>query len=214
MHCCRNKWLGISVQVKCTLVQALRLCTGHTAHREKTGIDLPFLDHCTRRRWGVGARPRPLFASGKDPLPIVREAGISVNTLNVLDFKLSPCSVCCMLYVVTTQYGGRGRGPPCWVVTPFYYLLCNRTHPYPVTLLPIGSVYFRAMDTPTILKFSHFTSTCLWRWNKVFRNVGIKIQTPRNYPEANIQNVKSSIGEHSLSFIPHNTFQKTLNWFP
>jgi len=56
--------------------------------------------------------------------------------------------------------------PPCWVVTPFHYLLCNRTHPYPVTLLPIGSGYFRAIDTTIILRFSHFTSTCLWRWNR------------------------------------------------
>ena len=25
---------------------------------------------------------------------------------------------------------------------------------------------FSRMDTPTILKFSHFTPTCLWRWNR------------------------------------------------
>ena len=36
--------------VKCTLVQALRLCTGHTAHGGSRGIALPFLDHGTR--WG------------------------------------------------------------------------------------------------------------------------------------------------------------------
>jgi len=29
------------------------------------------------------------------------------------------------------------------------------------------------MDNPTILKFSHYLLTCLWRWNRVFRNVGI-----------------------------------------
>ena len=28
-------------------------------------------------------------------------------------------------------------------------------------------------DTPTILRFSLSTATCLWRWNRVFRNVGI-----------------------------------------
>jgi hypothetical protein len=44
------QWLVIKkVKVKCTLVQALRLCTGRTAHRGSTGIDLPFLDHGTRR---------------------------------------------------------------------------------------------------------------------------------------------------------------------
>jgi hypothetical protein len=61
--------------VKCTLVQALRLCTGRTAHRGSKGIDLPFLDHGTRRGWGVSVTHRPLFTPGKDPLPIVQEAG-------------------------------------------------------------------------------------------------------------------------------------------
>jgi hypothetical protein len=36
-------------KVKCTLVQALRLCTGRTAHRGSRGIALPFLDHGIRR---------------------------------------------------------------------------------------------------------------------------------------------------------------------
>jgi hypothetical protein len=36
--------------VKCTLVQALRLCTGHMAYRGSSrGIALPFHDHGTRR---------------------------------------------------------------------------------------------------------------------------------------------------------------------
>jgi hypothetical protein len=35
--------------VKCTFVQALRLCTGRTAHRRRRGIALPFHDHGTRR---------------------------------------------------------------------------------------------------------------------------------------------------------------------
>ena len=32
------------VKVKCTLVQALRLCTGRTANRRSRGIALTFLD--------------------------------------------------------------------------------------------------------------------------------------------------------------------------
>ena len=60
---------------KCTLVQALRLCTGHTAHKESRGIALPFHDHGTRRGWAVTITPRPLFTPGKDPVPIVQEAG-------------------------------------------------------------------------------------------------------------------------------------------
>ena len=63
------------VKEKCTLVQALRLCTGRTAHRGSRGIDLPSHDHRTRRGWGVSVTPRPLFTPGKDPVPIVQEAG-------------------------------------------------------------------------------------------------------------------------------------------
>jgi len=62
-------------KVKCTLVQALRLCTGCTAHRRSRGIALLFLDSYTRRGWGVGVTPQALFTPGKDPVPIVQEAG-------------------------------------------------------------------------------------------------------------------------------------------
>ena len=36
------------VKLKCTNVQALRLCTGRTAHRGSRGIALSFPDHGTR----------------------------------------------------------------------------------------------------------------------------------------------------------------------
>jgi hypothetical protein len=65
----------IKGNVKCTLVQALRLCTGRTAGRESRVIALTFLDHGTRSGWGVSVTPRPLFTPGKDPVPIVQEAG-------------------------------------------------------------------------------------------------------------------------------------------
>ena len=65
----------MKVKVKVTLVQALRLCTGHTAHRGSRGIALPFHDHGTRRGRGVSVTPWPLFTPGKDPVPIVQEAG-------------------------------------------------------------------------------------------------------------------------------------------
>jgi hypothetical protein len=61
-------------KVNCTLVQSLRLCTGHTAHRGSRGIALPFLDQGTRRGWGVSVTHRPLFTPRKDPVPIVQEA--------------------------------------------------------------------------------------------------------------------------------------------
>ena len=39
--------------VRYTVVQALRLCTGRTAHRGSRGIALLLLDHDIRRGWGV-----------------------------------------------------------------------------------------------------------------------------------------------------------------
>ena len=39
----------VKVKVKVTLVQALMLCTGRTAHRGSRGIALLFHDHGTRR---------------------------------------------------------------------------------------------------------------------------------------------------------------------
>ena len=62
-------------KVRCTLVQALRLCTGRTARRGNRGIALLFLDHGTRRGLGVSVTPRPFFTPGEDPVPIVQEAG-------------------------------------------------------------------------------------------------------------------------------------------
>jgi hypothetical protein len=64
-----------TIKVKVTLVQALRLCTGRTAHRGSRGIALPFLDHGTSRGWGVSVTPRPFFTPGKDSVPIVQKAG-------------------------------------------------------------------------------------------------------------------------------------------
>jgi len=65
----------IKKKVKCTLVQGLRLCTGHMAHWGSRGIALLFHDHSTRRGWGVSVMPQPLFTPKKDPVPIVQEAG-------------------------------------------------------------------------------------------------------------------------------------------
>jgi len=63
-------------KVKCTLAQALKLCTGRTAHWGSRGIlVLPFHDHGTRTGWGVSVTPQLLFTPGKDPIPIVQEVG-------------------------------------------------------------------------------------------------------------------------------------------
>ena len=63
------------VHQKVTLVQALRLCTGRTAHRGSRGIALPFHDHGTRRGWGISVTPWPLFTPGKTRYPLYMRLG-------------------------------------------------------------------------------------------------------------------------------------------
>ena len=60
------------VKVKCTFVQALRLCTGRTAHRGSRGIALLFLDHGTRRGEGSASRPGRSLSPGKTRYPLYR----------------------------------------------------------------------------------------------------------------------------------------------
>ena len=58
-----------------TLVQALRLCTGRTAHRGRRDIALLFLDHGTRRGGeGSTSRSGRSLPPGKDTVRIVQEA--------------------------------------------------------------------------------------------------------------------------------------------
>ena len=61
--------------VKCALVQALRLCTGRTAHRGSRCIALLFLDHGTRRGEGSASRPGRSLPSGKTRYPLYRRLG-------------------------------------------------------------------------------------------------------------------------------------------
>jgi hypothetical protein len=62
----------IKVKVKCTLVQALRLCTGRTAHRWSRGIALLFHDHGTRRAEGSASRPGRSLPPGKTRYQLYR----------------------------------------------------------------------------------------------------------------------------------------------
>ena len=62
-------------KVTCTHVQALRLCTGRTAHRGSRGIALPFHDHGTRRGEGSASRPGRPLPPGKNRYPLCRRLG-------------------------------------------------------------------------------------------------------------------------------------------
>jgi len=71
---CGSKYVAMA-KLKSTLVQALRLCAGRTAHKRSRGIDLLFLDHGARRGWEVSVTTRPLVTPRNEPVPIVQEAG-------------------------------------------------------------------------------------------------------------------------------------------
>jgi len=72
----RNRQIVIECKkmVKCTLVQALQLCTGRTAHRGcgSIRVALLFLDHGTRRGEGPATRPGRSLPPGKTRYPLYR----------------------------------------------------------------------------------------------------------------------------------------------
>jgi hypothetical protein len=71
---------------------------------------------------------------------------------------------------------------------------------------------FSRMATPTILKFSHSTPTCLWRWNSVPKRRHIKfrrrgITQKKTY---NIQNMVKVWNQETVKCIHNYNFQ---HWF-
>jgi len=62
-------WKWIKVKVKCSRYRP------DVAQRVGRGIALLFHDRGTRRGWVVSSTPRPQFTLGKDPVPILQEAG-------------------------------------------------------------------------------------------------------------------------------------------
>jgi hypothetical protein len=64
-------------------------------------------------------------------------------------------------------------------VVTLHYLLCNGTHPYPITLLLIGSGYFRAKLSPVWIpqRFSNLVILHLFthedETDRVCQNVGV-----------------------------------------
>jgi hypothetical protein len=121
-HAVRNVRLWLlnirgKVKVKCTLVQALRLCTGCTAHRGSRGITLPFHDHGIGSGWGVSVTPRPLFTPGKGLVTIVQKAGwapgpVWTGAENLAPTRFDPRTV---QFVASRIFGG-------WILNSTGYL--------------------------------------------------------------------------------------------
>ena len=74
----------------CTLVQALRLCTGRMAHRGSRGIVLLFLDHGNRRSEGSVSRLGRSLPPGKTRYPLNRRLGGSPGRSDQVRKNLAP----------------------------------------------------------------------------------------------------------------------------
>ena len=61
---------------------------------------------------------------------------------------------------------------------------------------------FSRTNTPTFLKPSHSTPTCLWRWNRRCSETSAhKIQTPGNYPEESIKRITYSLSSKATKLV-------------
>jgi hypothetical protein len=67
--------IHVKSKVKCALVQALRLCTGRTAHRWSRGVAVLFYDHGTRRGRGLASRSGLSLPPGKTRYLLYRSLG-------------------------------------------------------------------------------------------------------------------------------------------
>jgi len=71
-----RKPFSIKVKVKCTLVQAVRLCTDRTVHRGSRPIALAFHDHGTKRGEGLASLPGCSLPPRKTWYPLYMRLGI------------------------------------------------------------------------------------------------------------------------------------------
>jgi hypothetical protein len=94
----------------------------------------------------------------------------------------------------------------CFLLGYPFGLLCNRTHPYSVTLLTIGAGYFRAKHSPVgYPNHSQIYSFCTYLPMKMEQiecseTSAYKIQTPGNCPKRKIQQTESNKNMRSSSY--------------
>jgi hypothetical protein len=70
-----TQFYALKKKVNCTLVQALRLCTGRTAHRASRGITLPFLDQGTKGGEGSPSHLSRSLPPEKTRYPLYKRLG-------------------------------------------------------------------------------------------------------------------------------------------
>jgi hypothetical protein len=93
------------------------------AHRVGTGISLLFHDHGTRRGRVVSSTPRPYFTPGKDPVPIVQEAGWAPGPVWTGAENLAPIGIFFYFTIVSSkQQQNNKQLQTCVVVTIWSHL--------------------------------------------------------------------------------------------
>ena len=133
------------------------------------------------------------------------------NTLSVLS---SQAGVCRMTKFKKSWGSQREKF---WLENSLNYLLFNRTYPYFVTLLTIGSGYYRAKTSPVgYPNYSQIQSFYTYlpmnmEQTRCSETSAYKIQTPGNYPEENIQHREK--GKSLKSRILTFTFQICFSQF-
>jgi len=81
------------VKVKCTFVQALRICTGRTAHRGSRVIALLFLDHGTRRGEASASRAGRSLPPGKTRYTLCSRLSGAPGPVWTGEEKLAPTGI-------------------------------------------------------------------------------------------------------------------------
>jgi hypothetical protein len=132
-------------KVKCTLVQALRLCTGRTAHRESRGIAYPFLITAQEGGEGSASRLGRSLPPEKTRYPLYRRPGGPQGRSRQVR-KISPppgfdpaSSNPQPVAIPTTLSGTQNSGISC-----VYFVRINSEY-YPKQHYPIGLCSGKAM---------------------------------------------------------------------
>ena len=165
----------------------MRLCTGRTARKGSRGITLFFHDHGTRWGCGVSVTPRPLFTSGKEPVPTVQEAGWAPAPVWTGAENLALTGIRSPDRPARSQslYRQSYRGPHSFCG----YRLFPNTFNIVVCFL-VGNSPASEFYMPTFR--NTLSVPCSWTGRyedgtECSKTSAYKIQTPGNYPEESIQ---------------------------
>jgi hypothetical protein len=110
-----------------------------------------FMTKGTTRRWGVSVTPRPLFTPGKDPVPIVQEAGWAPRPVWTGAKNLAPTGIRSPDRPARNQSLYRLRYPAHNILTtsqlnPRYYVPCNTQRKVQTCEQPVYVYYLPTSD--------------------------------------------------------------------